>query len=94
MDTTITRLLASLFNIPDWAPRRLRDAAALTLAATALLAPTYFQAAITTWAHEHSQIVMERMQPLLDSITPDIDERAPTPDRKSNRNARDRHGDH
>lgn len=92
MDTTITRLLASLFNIPDWAPRRLRDAAALTLAATALLAPTYFQAAFTMWVHEYSQIVMDRMQPFFDSITPDIDEPAPAPDRNGQRDPRERHG--
>lgn len=93
MDSTITRLLADLLNIPDWAPRALRRTAALTLAAAALLVPTYFQAAFALWAHEYSQVVMERMQPLLDSLTPTpADEPAPTHDWNRDRDDRDRHG--
>lgn len=93
MDSTITRLLADLLNIPDWAPRALRRTAALTLAAAALLVPTYFQAAFALWAHEYSQVVMERMQPILDSLTPTpVEEPAPAINQDQDRDARDRHG--
>ena len=77
MDLSIARLLAALFDIPDWAPRACRRAAILILCGSALLAPTYFDAAVNLWEGRYEQTVMDRLRPLLDTFTmptPPIDE--------------------
>lgn len=69
MDFPIAWLLAALFDIPDWAPRALRRAGIFILCGSALLAPTYFNAAVSLWEVRYEQTVMERLGPLLDTFT-------------------------
>lgn len=73
MHEVLAHAVAAIFNLPDWAPRAFRRAAALVLALIVIFAPDSFSAGVTTWVRAETQVMLERMAPVLEpaSVTTD-----------------------
>jgi hypothetical protein len=76
MRDLLADVVATVFRLPTWAPRALRRSAALTLAVVVVLAPDSFKVGVARWVQIETQVIMERMAPLLQSL----DERLDAPD--------------
>ena len=62
-------LIADMIGLPDWAPKALRNGAAVILLLTLYLMPSTFGAGLELWSQSEAQRAMRALGPLLHDMT-------------------------
>lgn len=70
MNHLLADLVSSAFDVPSCAPRAARRVAGLVIVGTVLLAPDACQAGMQSWVQHQTQLLMERIAPLLQPESP------------------------
>ena len=70
MSHFLADLVSFAFDVPGWAPRAAKRVAGLLIVGTLLLAPDVFRAAMQSWVQHQTQVLLERITPLLQPDVP------------------------
>jgi hypothetical protein len=65
MHRVLAELVDLSLRLPSWAPRAARRAAAIALVLTMWLAPDSFRAGFELWVKTQTELIVDRMAPLL-----------------------------
>lgn len=71
VENGFARLMAELFGLPRWSPGAIRRAAGVVLVVAVVWWPATFEAGVAIWSDHLTEMLIDRMQPLLAELGSD-----------------------